>query len=418
MQSEFIMKLFSSFQFNDQRAAIFFALISQSIWLPVFLTGHQDPELARKSKVSSFSGAYLAQQAQALNSPRSSLGNSPSGHGFSGSRQEGSRQSTGLVLHSALRNQSSQLPYRSRSLTTSDSANTASSLPIPSNFYSLLRRPASKSDPQNSLVINPELKQSGSNASVHSLYRRSELLGGTLTLQDINEPVMPAIARAERAQWTRSGDPLAPLPVLWREPMRRALTSLITITSDDSVKVKRITAEKDVLNLDSARFVHVPSTRIRRSTEVPLALQSDGTVDILNRPDDPAILEEITRWSTKQKLPEKGKFTAAVVHLHPLMPETSAPTAKTMTQTNPQPQPLAPTANRSKPAAPEPQSSSSPPASSQPLTMTSPAPVKAESSTSQGSAPAATAPAAIPTSAVYSDPVSQSHPAPPSEAGS
>jgi hypothetical protein len=102
--------------------------------------------------------------------------------------------------------------------------------------------------------------------------------------------------------------------------MRRALKSLINDVG--SAGVKTGDRPKENLLIDSARFVHVPSLKIRRASEVPLALQADGTVDILNRPDDPAVIDEINRWSVRQKLPAKGKISPAVVHLHPMEPLT------------------------------------------------------------------------------------------------
>ena len=96
-------------------------------------------------------------------------------------------------------------------------------------------------------------------------YRPSELLGGALGLNDIQAPTMPALALAERARWAGSTDPLAPLPSDWREPMRRALGTLPSQPRSGG-------------RLETARIVHVPSNRIRTSTDVPLALQSDGSV--------------------------------------------------------------------------------------------------------------------------------------------
>jgi hypothetical protein len=100
--------------------------------------------------------------------------------------------------------------------------------------------------------------------------------------------------------------------------MRRALNSLTQTVV--STKVEKSGKSVEGVHLDPARFVHVPSTRIRQSSEVPLALQADGSVDILNQPDDPAVIDEINRWSARQKLPEKGKISPAVVHLHPMEP--------------------------------------------------------------------------------------------------
>lgn len=133
-------------------------------------------------------------------------------------------------------------------------------------------------------------------------FRRSDLLGGPLGLSDIDAPAMPPLALAERARLSTTTDPLAPLPRSWRTPMRKALRSL----------------PRPAASVTPARVIHVPSTRVTRPTPVPLALQSDGTVDILSRPEDPAVLREIEVWSSRQTPPQAGSVTPAVVNLQPL----------------------------------------------------------------------------------------------------
>lgn len=148
-------------------------------------------------------------------------------------------------------------------------------------------------------------------ASGYDLLQRSftpaELLGGALTLHDLDAAPIPAVALSERARLARSADPLAPLPQAWREPMRHALNA-ISITSP----LKRPAL------LESARVVHVPSMKVTRTTAVPLALQSDGSVDLLTKPEDPAVLEAIRGWSGRQDLPASGRLTPAIVHVEPL----------------------------------------------------------------------------------------------------
>jgi hypothetical protein len=100
--------------------------------------------------------------------------------------------------------------------------------------------------------------------------------------------------------------------------MRRALTALAK--DGLTTNVDRSVGSQERLSLDSARFVHIPSSRIHQASEIPLALQADGSVDILNKPEDPVVIDEIRRWSAKQRLPEKGKISPAVVHLHPMEP--------------------------------------------------------------------------------------------------
>ena len=136
----------------------------------------------------------------------------------------------------------------------------------------------------------------------------SDLLGGTLTLSDLDSPAMPPLARSERARWSRSGDPMAPLPATWRDPVRKALDSL----------------PNPARHVAPARVVHVPSTRVTRSTSVPLAIQSDGSVDILTQPDSPEVVKEIESWSNRQSPPPQNTVAPAVVHLEPL-PEDPKP---------------------------------------------------------------------------------------------
>lgn len=174
-----------------------------------------------------------------------------------------------------------------------------SSVPVPLNFTS------SKFEP-NSVARAERAKDSQPSDLLRRLYSRSDLLGGHLTLGDLNEPLMPPIARAERAQSTRTGDPLSTVPQMWREPMRKALRTL----SENLNPLSGSAPSKSsiVITVEQARVIHIPSSRVKRFSEVPLALQSDGTVDILNSPDDPEVVEEIKTWSSKQQLPAKGEW--------------------------------------------------------------------------------------------------------------
>jgi len=85
----------------------------------------------------------------------------------------------------------------------------------------------------------------------------------------------------------------------------------------------------------------------RFSIDVPLALQSDGSVDILQTPDNPAVIKEIDTWSRRQHRPAVGSLVPAVIHLHPL---ESAPVIAPVSQ--PAPQASIPRAGSSVPPAP------------------------------------------------------------------
>lgn len=137
---------------------------------------------------------------------------------------------------------------------------------------------------------------------------RAELLGGTLGLADLQEPTLSPLALVERALQRSSGDPMAALPAAWRDPMRQALLRLPGAPQ----------------RISPARVVHVPSSRIDQPATIPLALQSDGSVDVLQAPRNPAVLGEIEAWSRQQQRPAAGAMTPAVVHLHPLPSEPAA----------------------------------------------------------------------------------------------
>jgi hypothetical protein len=140
-------------------------------------------------------------------------------------------------------------------------------------------------------------------------FSRAELLGGVLTINDLGAPAMPPVARAERARWASSGDPMAPLPRNLREPMRQAIRTLPGPAPTMSAK------------LEQARVIYVPSSRVSRPTQVPLAVQADGTVDVLSSPDDPAVIEDIREWSSRQPAPAAGSVTPAVINLEPIPEE-------------------------------------------------------------------------------------------------
>jgi hypothetical protein len=279
--------------------AVAWALLSQSLWLPLVAVDFHDrwQAEARRSRplalpqaelAASLPPAPLVNPAQApaialeTRSPSATgvlLGaSSPAAHAREGHLLDGAEEAI-PVGPAAM----TQRPFRF-------------SLQAPSSDASGTRTPA----------VGPL-----ASASRYDLLQRSftpaELLGGTLTLQDLQAAPTPSVALSERARLARSSDPLAPLPQAWREPMRRALNA-INIPSP----------LKPPAQLEAARIVHVPSMKVSRATAVPLALQSDGSVDLLSKPDDPAVLEAIRGWSGRQDLPASGRLAPAIVHVEPL----------------------------------------------------------------------------------------------------
>ena len=186
--------------------------------------------------------------------------------------------------------------------------------PVQAGQEAITRRPfkvALQSFPSTSGGPRSSAKGPLASATGYDLLQRSftpaELLGGALTLGDLQTEPIPAVALSERARLARSSDPLAPLPQAWREPMRRALNA-----------INMPSPLQPPAQLEAARVVHVPSMKVSRAIAVPLALQSDGSVDLLSKPEDPAVLEAIRGWSGRQDPPALGRVAPAIVHVEPL----------------------------------------------------------------------------------------------------
>lgn len=327
-------------QQKSNRAAVAWALIGQSVWIPVFIINSQD-QLTSKNTDYDFTNTSKLPHQDLSSLHSANLLIPPSlDNGSLISKSQSTKISTGIVLNA--------IEPSSRQLISVKSENSSPTSFRNSAFFAPSPPPPSSSLVETALLIKPlsvnheiqshyegSKKNQFSADFVKRLYNRADLLGGTLTLRDLNEPEMPPIARAERAQWIRTGDPLAPIPKIWRESMRKALHSLTFKGQQEAGRVGQTASEN--LSIDTARIIHVPSKRLKRAADVPLAIQSDGSVDILNKPDDPAVLDEIKSWSASQQLPSKGRMTPAVVHLHPLSPIESPflPSAQDSTKANP-----------------------------------------------------------------------------------
>lgn len=136
-------------------------------------------------------------------------------------------------------------------------------------------------------------------------FSTADLLGGPLTLASSREAAMPVLARAERARWARSGDPLAPLPAKWRTPMLQAVKQLAPPSNNKPAEL-------------SAQVVHIPSTRVRLVEQVPVAIRDDGTATVLRAPTDKAAMKDIEGWASRQPVPKQGAVATALVTIHPL----------------------------------------------------------------------------------------------------
>lgn len=137
-----------------------------------------------------------------------------------------------------------------------------------------------------------------------SAFTGSDLLGGSMGLADLASPSIQGRELAARARAIRIGDPFSPLPSSYRQPMR--------------VAVGELQKQTGPRRIEPARLVHLPSRLIKKPVSVPVVLQSDGSVDVLNRPDDQRVVEDIRQWSSRQALPGSGSVEPAVVVVQPL----------------------------------------------------------------------------------------------------
>jgi hypothetical protein len=303
------------------RKAIAWALLSQSIWLPLLAIDAHDRWQAHVKDMA------IPQPADPNGSQEAEVGlaslpdvpaTTPSVRPSSPIDDLG--VTTGHVLSSASEKIGSLLdaPF-TRSLDLTGPGNSSRARPDPDRRQVSTRRPIHTATSARAPMARPPFRIEGPPLGTTGLgsaqtllernFSRSELLGGVLTIQDIGAPAMPPLARAERARWASSGDPMAPLPQNLREPMRQAIHTLQPPTPTKAAK------------LEPARVIYVPSTRVRRSTQVPLAVQADGTVDVLSKPDDPGVIEDIKEWSSRQPAPAAGTVTPAVINLEPIPEE-------------------------------------------------------------------------------------------------
>ena len=339
--------------------AIAWALLSQSIWLPLLAIDAHDRWQANVKDMAipqpadpKGSDAAIASLPEAPARPTETASPSP---------LNDLGVTTGHVLSSASEKIGSLLDAPlSRSIDLSGPSNSSRARPDPGRRPAVALRstspavtPKAASAPATFRMEGPSLGTTGLGSARPLLQRNfsnSELLGGVLTIQDLGSPAMPPVARAERARWASSGDPMAPLPQTLREPMRQAIRTLPTPTPTKTAK------------LQQGRVIYVPSTRVSKPTQVPLAVQADGTVDVLNQPNDPAVIEDIKEWSSRQPTQAAGSVTPTVVNLHPIPAEV---------RSTPVPARVSPVA--SAPIAPPPVPAAATPAAQAPA----PAPVPA-----------------------------------------
>lgn len=123
-------------------------------------------------------------------------------------------------------------------------------------------------------------------------------LGGLITRSDLSGKPVPLAVRAERHHWSRSSDPLAPLPRHWRDEIR-------TVLSPEATQV-------------DAQVVRLPAPHLTQPEEVPMAIHANGEAMTLTQPSSESSRELVEQWAGRQAPPPEGSGRAVVVTLEPI----------------------------------------------------------------------------------------------------
>lgn len=184
--------------------------------------------------------------------------------------------------------------------------------------------PSATEDPLAGLVGRP----SRASLTLEEQLTRADGLGGVLSIQGPQEPLMPIAARAEKQQLLRLGDPLAALPQHWREPLRRELGQRKT--------------------LSNVATVRLPVRAIKERQEVPVIVDEHGQAEGLVSPNSHHVSAAVESWATRQKPAKPGTVQVVVVAVEPLEGDevpaasTIAAMSSSTKATLPQPPPLPP----------------------------------------------------------------------------
>jgi hypothetical protein len=138
----------------------------------------------------------------------------------------------------------------------------------------------------------------GSPPDLLSQLRGADGLGGPITLQSRQEPLIPIAARAERLQWQRSNDALAALPLHWREPLRRELGEKVQVSQ--------------------AGLVRLPVKQLTERQEVPVVINDKGLAEGLVAPKDQRTREAVESWAARQAPSKSGTVQVVVIAAEPL----------------------------------------------------------------------------------------------------
>lgn len=127
----------------------------------------------------------------------------------------------------------------------------------------------------------------------------AEALGGVLSLDSLNEPVMPPAALVERSRWQASANPLLSLPSEWRSFFRKALGSAIS-------------------ELAPAVQWHQPVAGLCERELIPVLLRPNANPVTLRQPKNSLAQAAHGQWLQEAPQPPPGQQQALLLHLDPI----------------------------------------------------------------------------------------------------
>lgn len=160
-------------------------------------------------------------------------------------------------------------------------------------------------EPDAAFQIQPASGEPG--VSLIGALGGADALGGEVNLASLAEPRMLPAARAEQLSWQRSGDPLSPLPLHWRNRLRLETAGGPPI--------------------QQARLVHLPVAQLQEREEVAVLIDDSGTAQGLNEPRQQPTREAVEAWASRQLPAQAGSLQAVVIAAEPLISPAPAPAA-------------------------------------------------------------------------------------------
>ena len=234
-------------------SAIGWALLSQTIWLPLLAIDAHDRWQSRVRD--------LKPEVASLNPPTET-------EAAEGNTHAGWRSGSGSLLASINRDQDPLLDLGvDRSVDVgsgpgSPHAGSAPARPLASSAKPPSQAQGSRSDRLTGSSIPGRANQPQRPGPTQAIVISPPINNRSFGLSERSTAASSQLAFSRSSSRTSDNDPLASLPSAWREPMRKALQQLPA-------------GERGSSSVKAARVIYVPSNRITSPATVPLALQPE-----------------------------------------------------------------------------------------------------------------------------------------------